>query len=135
VTAPEVDRIYNAYKAARYIATARPHPQDSAEQPEKLPPLVTPDKLSLIMTRYDMDSGLEDIDEVIDKSFPWLVDRPKQRFYVPDVSREMTKANNSGGKHFLVLENQTYAKVIGKLAKHMFARYQEQRQRSLPPQT
>ena len=43
----------------------------------------------------------------------------------------MTKANNTG--RFLVLENPTYAKVIGNLAKHMFGRYQQQRQRALPP--
>jgi hypothetical protein len=69
----------------------------------------------------------------MDESFPWLKDRPKQRFYVPDVGKDMTKANNTA--RFLVLENQAYAKVIGGLAKHMFGRYQDQRQRALPPQS
>jgi MinD-like ATPase involved in chromosome partitioning or flagellar assembly len=134
VTAPEVDRLHNAYKAARYIATARPHPQATDEQLEKLPPLVTADKLSLVMTKYDIDSGLDDIDDVINKIFPWLIDRPQQRFYVPDFSREMVRINNSNGQRFLVHENQVFAKVIGKMAKHMFSRYQLQRQRTLPPQ-
>jgi MinD-like ATPase involved in chromosome partitioning or flagellar assembly len=128
ITAPEIDRIYNASKAARYIATSRPHPQDVSEDPKKLPPLVTADRLSVIMNRYDMDSGL-DPEKLMDESFPWLKDRPDQSFRIIDVDKSLTKANNVG--RFLVLEHPGYAREIGKMAKHMFARYLQQRQRSL----
>jgi MinD-like ATPase involved in chromosome partitioning or flagellar assembly len=130
ITAPEIDRIYNASKAARYIATSRTHPQDDSPDPKKLPPLVTADRLSVVMTRFDTDVGI-DPEMLMDESFPWLKDRPDQKFAVPDVAQEMTRANNTG--RFLVLEDPAYAKVIGRIAKHLFARYDSQKPRSLPP--
>jgi MinD-like ATPase involved in chromosome partitioning or flagellar assembly len=121
--APEIDRIYNAGKAARYIARARPHPQDTSENPQKLPPLATREKLSVVMTKYDSDSGL-DPEAVIDETFPWL--ESHQKFFVPDFQDAILRANNEG--NFLVLENATYAKVIGQLARHLFQRYAAMRQ-------
>lgn len=118
ITSPEIDRVYNASKAARYIAKARPHPQDQSPNPQKLPPLATREKISVVMTRYDADSGL-DPEGVIDELFPWLEDH--QKFFIPDVSADMLRANNQG--KFLVLKNAIYAKVIGEMAQHLFARY------------
>jgi MinD-like ATPase involved in chromosome partitioning or flagellar assembly len=133
ITSPEIDRVYNASKAARYIAKSRPHPQDPDGR--KLPPLATREKLSVVMTRYDADSGL-DPEGVIEELFPWLEDH--QKFFIPDVSADMLRANNQG--KFLVLKNAQYAKVIGELAKHLFARYAATRQQralgaaTVPPQ-
>jgi MinD-like ATPase involved in chromosome partitioning or flagellar assembly len=128
ITAPEVDRIYNAAKDARYIAKSRPHPKDIRDNPPLLPPLATPDKISLVMTRYDLDSGL-DPETVIDDYFKWL--SKDRRFFVPDFSREILKANNAG--EFLVRQNSEYAKMIGQLAKHLFSRYDLERQKELGP--
>ena len=129
ITAPEVDRIFNAAKAARYIAKSRPHPMDQRDDAPKMPPLATSEKISVVMTRYDADSGL-DPEGAIKDMFPWLNDH--QKFFVPDVSAEILKANNSA--EFLVLHNAEYAKSISSLAAHLFARYAEMKQkRTLHP--
>lgn len=128
ITAPENDRLYNASKAVQYMMHERPHPQDHSDNPRKLPPLVTPDKLSVVMTRSDVDSGLDSV-EVINEVFPWL--KKDQKFFIPDFSGEILRANNRGG--FLALEDPEYAKSIGILAKKMFHRYSSVKaQRSLP---
>jgi len=129
VTSPEIDRIYNSAKAARLIARSLPHPQDPSENAPKLPPLATREKLSLVMTRADSDSGL-DLDATVDYFFPWL--DKHQKFAIPDVSAEMLRANNQS--RFLVLDNPVYTKPIAAMAKHIFQRYAvSRRQRSLPP--
>ena len=129
ITSPEIDRIYNAAKAARLIAKRRPHPQDTREDAPLLPPLATRDKLSVVMTRCDSESGLN-LERTVDYFFPWL--DKNQKFWIPDVSLEMLQANNQG--NFLVLDNPVYANVIGEMAKHVFQRYVTTRkQRGLPP--
>ena len=130
VTTPELDRLYNASRAARYIAKSRPHPRDSREDAPALPPLATSDKISVVMTRADADSGL-DPEVAIEDMFPWLEDR--QKFFIPDVSGDMLKANNQG--EFLALSNPLYAEKIAELANHLFARYADMKQkRALPGQ-
>jgi MinD-like ATPase involved in chromosome partitioning or flagellar assembly len=126
ITAPEVDRIYNAAKAARYIAKSRPHPKDNSPEATKLPPLATREKLSIVMTRYDADSGI-DPEKAVAEYFSWIPE--EQRFFVPDVSHDMLLANNRGD--FLVLNDPEYAKVIGQLAQHLFARYSAERQKAI----
>jgi hypothetical protein len=119
ITSPDSDRLYNCSKAARHIASSSPHPQDRrGENAKLLPPLATREKISLVITRADSDSGLK-LDKVVDTLFPWLDDSNK--FWIPDVSAEITRANNTG--HFLVTEDQDYAKVINQMAKHAFHRY------------
>ena len=125
ITAPEIDRMYNASKATRYIARKRPHPQDTRENAPKMPALATKEKLSLVVTRADADSGLDVKGEVIPELFPWFDD--SQKFYVPDVSQDMLRANNSG--EFLVLNNPEYAEIISSLAEKLFARYAEMREK------
>jgi MinD-like ATPase involved in chromosome partitioning or flagellar assembly len=128
ITAPDIDRIFNAAKTSRYIAQRRAHPQDTRDNAPILPALVTSDKLSVVMTRCDADAGI-DLEENVKYFFPWL--RDDQKFWIPDVSTEMTQANNSS--RFLVLENPEYAKVISKMAKRVFQRYiTTSKQRSLP---
>jgi MinD-like ATPase involved in chromosome partitioning or flagellar assembly len=120
ITSPDSDRLYNCAKAARIIAAAGPHPQDRRPKEDQkiYPPLATREKLSLVVTRYDSDSGLK-LDLLVDKLFPWL--NEDQKFWIPDVAQDMTRANNTG--RFLVKENQEYADVINRMAKHAFHRY------------
>ena len=128
ITAPMVDRLYNAQKAARYMVKRRPHPQDQREEPELLPPLATKEKLAVVLTKADADTGL-DPEDALQLNFGRFIDQ-ENWFRVPDVSREMDKANNTG--QFLVLEHPAYAKVIGELTEHMFRRYTDGQRRSLP---
>ena len=94
-----------------------------------LPPLATRDKLSLVVTRADSDSGLH-LEEVVDTLFGWL--DKDQKFWMPDVSKAITKANNTG--HFLVKEDPAYAKVVNQMAKHAFHQYVTSKsQQGLPP--
>jgi MinD-like ATPase involved in chromosome partitioning or flagellar assembly len=130
VTTPELDRLYNTSRAALYIARSRPHPRDSRPDAPNMPPLATSDKMSVIMNRADVDSGL-DVEKVVDDLFPWLGER--QRFFVPDVNKEMLRANNQG--EFLSISNPIYAEKIAELANHLFARYADMKQkRALPGQ-
>lgn len=123
LTAPDMDRIYNAAKSVRYLMRSKPHPRDRSPNPRMLPPLVERDQFSLVMTRYDADSGIEP-EQVLEEQFPWLA--KSHTFMVPDVTREMTRANNRG--RFLVLENQLYADIIGQAAQRLFDSYTEMQQ-------
>ena len=69
ITAPEIDRIYDASKAARYVATSRPHPEDDSQEPKKLPPLVTADKTAGCDDTLDINSGI-DPEVLLDEASP-----------------------------------------------------------------
>jgi len=131
VTSPDIDRIYNARKAAGIIASSQPHPRDDrGERAQLLPPLATKDKISLLMTRADANSGIKDLGAIVDKMFKWMND--DQKFWMPDVSDRMMAANNLS--RFLVREDPEYAKVIGQMAKHAFQKYvNDKKQHGLPP--
>jgi len=129
VTSPDIDRLFNAAQTARYMARAQRHPADFSENPQTLPPLVTREKLSVVVTRADADAGFDIDDVVLNKLFPWLEKR--QYFRIPDLSAEMLRANNQS--EFLVLQNQEYAKEIMKIAQLLFARYLSASQRNALP--
>ena len=129
VTAPEIDRLFLAAREARHMAKAAPHPADTRENAPVLPPLVTAEKLSVVVTKATADSGLN-LDVLMrERLFPWL--DAKQDFRIPDYSAEMLKANNQG--KFLVLQDGDYAKVILKMARQLFNSFLAQTQkRALP---
>lgn len=129
VTSPEIDRLFNAAKVARHMAKALPHPADTREDAPVLPPLVTAEKLSVVVTRADADSGLN-LDVLMrERLFPWL--EKSQDFRIPDYSAEMLKANNQG--KFLVLQDGDYAKVMLRMARQLFNAFLAQTQkRALP---
>lgn len=122
------DRLFNAQKAVRYMVKRRPHPQDRREQPELLPPLATREKIAVVLSKADADTGL-DPEESMKLNFGRFTD-PENWIYVPDVQKEMDKAINTG-RH-LVLENQVYAKSITQMVEHMFRRYTDGQRRALP---
>lgn len=126
---PELDRIWNASKAMGYIAKSRPDPEDRSDNPRLLPPLVTREKVSIVMTSSDAETGINLTgEELVGEFFPYIDER--QRFFIPDVGRELRKANNA--HDFLVLNDQRFAKSIMDIAKHAFNRYASS-QRTLTP--
>lgn len=111
--------LHSASKYARLITYER----KNYETGETTPPLVTPDKISVIMSRFDLDPSV-DPDFLLDKSFDWV---PRdRRFRIPNLAQEALRAGNEG--EFLVLENSAYAEAIGGVAKSVFNRYAAQRQ-------
>lgn len=128
VTKPEVDRLWNAQKDVYYMIKRRYHPEDNLQEGPLLPPLVTEDKIAVVMNSFDIDSGL-DPEIAMERNFARVIDK-RNFFYIPHLESEMTKANNSG--RFLVMENTEYAKVINAMLKHTFRRYTEQQRNALP---
>ena len=127
---PALDRLYNAAKVARYMAKARPHPEDTSDNPRVFPPLITSQKMSLVVSRADVESGMNWEELVKSELFPWLQD--DQKFRIPDVYEDINRSNNQG--RFLVLQNPEYAAVISQMAKHLMQRYiATRRQVALPP--
>lgn len=117
---PALDRIWNSSKAMGYIARRRRDPLDRSDDPRMLEPLVTRERVSVVMTSADMETGLNLTgEELIGEFFPYIDE--KQRFYVPDVRDDLMKANNS--HDFLVLNDARFAKSIMAMVKHSFDRY------------
>lgn len=118
LTAPDIDRAWNAGKAAGVLAEQKAGSADNLNMPLPHVPL---ERMSVVMTRYDADTGL-DPDDLIKKHFGWA--GKDDVFRIPDVSREMSRANNKG--RFLVLENPGYAEIVARIAGRLFSSYADQ---------
>jgi MinD-like ATPase involved in chromosome partitioning or flagellar assembly len=117
---PALDRIWNSSKAMTFIARRRRDPSDHSDNPRMLEPLVTRDRVSIVMTSADMETGINLTgEELVGEFFPYIDE--KQRFYIPDVRDELLKANNA--HEFLVLDDARFAKSIMAIVKHSFNRY------------
>lgn len=119
LTAPDIDRVWNAGKAAGVLAEQKtPAGGDTLNMPL---PHVPYDRMSVVMTRYDAETGL-DPDDALKTHFKWA--DKDDIFRIPDVAREMSRANNKG--RFLVLENPGYAEIVGRIANRLFRSYSDQ---------
>jgi MinD-like ATPase involved in chromosome partitioning or flagellar assembly len=118
LTAPDIDRIHNASKAADIITHPQPDPRDPSRMSDAL---VKDSNMSLVMTRYDADTGI-DPDKAIADYFPGFA--KKDIFRVPDLAKPMSRANNKG--RFLVTENPEFHAVVASIASRLFEGYREQ---------
>lgn len=119
--APDIDRVINASKYVPILTEPRKHPRDTSDKPVILPPLVPIERVTPVMTRYDLPTKL-DPDKVLKKFFPQF-DRD-QIVRMPDFQREMSAANNSN--RFLVDENTEFREVVADIAGRLFGSYVEQ---------
>lgn len=113
LTVPEVAALYSAGKYARVILKKREHG----------PPLVTPERLNVVMMRSDLDLGFNP-ERAMAKNFEGL--SKDHAFYFPDFDIEAARANNRG--EFLVLENSAYNQAIGQLVLAAFRNYAAHRE-------
>lgn len=117
---PAVDRIWNASKSMSYIARRRRDPDDFSTTPRMLDPLVSRERVSVVMTDADIETGISFSGrEMVSEFFPFVDE--SQRFFIPDVSQALIRAGNAHS--FLALEDARYGRALLKIVKHSFDRY------------